>query len=136
MRDINQVLASGTISKGSNRNLLSASLFYGVDRILREVSKNNATRFIGVTLSDQFLVMPEHLAYARLSYQESKHQGRDPIFSVRRDNDLFSLAVGWIWQPVSRLSITADYTYTDNESNIALYTYDRRRFQAGLNFQF
>ena len=136
LRDINQVLASGVVSKGTNRNLISGSLYYGVDRILREVAKNNATTFYGIAVSDQMLVFPEHLAYVRASYQENKHQARDPIFVVERRNDLFSLSLGWIWQPVRRLSVTADYTFTDNESNIALYTYDRRRFQAGVSLQF
>lgn len=115
LSDINQALASGVIAKGSNRNLISGSIYYGVDRILRDVAKNNATTFYGIAISDQMLVFPEHLAYVRASYQQNEHQACDPIFVVERENDLFSFSLGWIWQPVRRVSITADYTFTDNE---------------------
>lgn len=136
LRDINQVLVSGVPSKGTNRNLLSASIYYGSDHILRGIAENNATQFFGVALSDQFLLLPEHLTYFRISHQESKHKADDPIFVVKRDNTLTSLTFGWIWQPISMVSVTADVTITDNDSNIDLYTYDRKRFQAGVRLQF
>ena len=136
LRDINQLLISGVLTKSTNRNQLSASLFYGDDKILRDIAKNNETSFIGLALADQFLLMPQHLLYARASLQNSEHQAADPIFNIHRDNDTFSTSLGWIWQLRSNLTITTDFTYTDNESNIDLYSYDRTRLQTGVRMQF
>tara|TARA_R110000824_G_scaffold288508_3_gene476767 strand:+ start:94719 stop:96047 length:1329 start_codon:yes stop_codon:yes gene_type:complete len=136
LRDINQLLISGVLSKSSNRNQVSASAFYGDDRILNDVAKNNETSFIGIALADQFLLMPQHLLYARASLQSNDHEAADPIFNITRENDTFSTSFGWIWQLRSNITITTDLTYTDNESNIDLYSYDRTRLQTGVRIQF
>jgi hypothetical protein len=135
LRDINQILLSGVISKSTNRNQLSASVFVGDDNIQREIAKNNETDMVGFAVSDQYLLAPRHLLYGRASFQKIDHRADDPIFAISRDNNTFSSSVGWIWQILPTLTLTSDFTFTDNESNIDLYSFDRKRFQVGLRVQ-
>ena len=136
LRNINQVLVSGVLTKSSNRNQISASLFLGDDNIQNAIARNNETQFVGFALSDQFLLRPGHLLYGRMSVQINDHGGPDPIFNITRTNSTSSASFGWIWQLLPNLVLTTDYTYIDNESNIDLYSYDRNRFQTGLRLQF
>ncbi|PCJ39625.1 MAG: hypothetical protein COA71_13340 [SAR86 cluster bacterium] len=136
LRDINQILVSGVLTKSNNRNQLSMSVFYGDDSIQRKIAKNNETNIMGLAIADQFLLRPRHLVYGRVSFQNNDHQAPDPIFNRSRKNETFSTSVGWIWQLNSNLTLTTDFTFTDNESNIDLYSYDRNRLQTGLRIQF
>ncbi len=136
LRDINQILLSSVLTKASNRNMLSISLFYGDDKILRNAGRNSATDFVGAAISDQFLLKPQHILFTRISAQNNDHKGLDPIFSVNRTNQIVSSTLGWIWQPKRGVSITTDFTFIDNESAIDLYSYDRKRIQTDIRFQF
>ncbi len=136
LRDINQVLLSGVITKSNNRHQISGSIFYGDDSIQNAIGKNNETQFLGIALADQYLLRPRHMLYGRLSLQANDHQANDPIFNIKRDNETFSASLGWIWQLNSNLTLTTDYTYSDNESNIDLYSWDRNRVQTGLRILF
>ena len=136
LRDINQFLISGVLTKSSNRNQLSTSVFWGDDKIQNQAAKNNETQFVGLALADQYLLKPRHLLYGRISVQMNDHGAPDPIFNVTRTNSTSSISFGWIWQLLPNLVLTTDYTYTDNESNIDLYSYDRNRLQTGLRMQF
>ncbi len=136
LRDINQFLVSGVITKSSNRNQLSISIFWGDDSIQNSIGKNNETQFVGLALADQYLLRPRHLIYGRLSVQMNDHGAADPIFNVTRTNNTSSASLGWIWQLNSNLTVTTDFTYSDNESNIDLYSWDRNRVQTGLRVLF
>lgn len=136
LRDINQFLVSGVLTKSSNRNQLSTSVFFADDTIQNKLGTNNETQMVGLAISDQYLLMPRHLLYGRVSAQINDHGGPDPIFNITRTNSTSSASIGWIWQLNSNLTLTTDYTYTDNESNIDLYSFDRNRFQTGLRLQF
>ena len=135
LRDINQILLSGVLTKSTNNNQLSASIFFADDNIQRDVGKNNETQMTGLAIVDQYLLAPRHLLYGRASLQNSEHQAADPIFAVNRDNETFSASVGWIWQLMPTFTVTTDFTFTDNESNIDLYSFDRQRFQVGFRIQ-
>lgn len=136
LRDINQILLSGVITKSSNRNQLSTSVFFGDDNIQNSIGRNNETQFVGIAVADQYLLRPRHMLYGRMSLQANDHQAPDPIFNIKRDNETFSASSGWIWQLNSNLTVTTDFTYSDNESNIDLYSWDRNRLQTGLRVLF
>ncbi len=136
LRDINQFLVSGSITKSSNRNQLNTSIFWGDDDIQKPLGRNNETQFVGLAIANQYLLRPQHMLYGRASVQINDHGGPDPIFNITRNNNTASASLGWIWQLNSNLTLTTDFTYSDNESNIDLYSWDRKRLQTGLRIQF
>jgi len=91
LRDIDQFLVSGVLTKSNNRNQLSMSVFWSDDKIQKDAGKNKETDFVGIALADQFLFRPRHLLYARLSAQANDHGAPDPIFNIVRDNETFLL---------------------------------------------
>lgn len=60
------------------------------------------------------------LAYTRSSFDEP-----DALFLVSREDDYYAVELGASYRVTRQLSLRADYLYSDNRSNIALYEYTR-----------
>lgn len=136
LRDVNQLLIAGNLGKGSGRFLHNVSFYYGDEDAQRSAGKNNAQQFYGIAFSEQFQFKPGHISYFRISFHKSENKDTAPVFNVDREDDTFSTSLGWIWQFARNINITTDVTYTDNDSNIDLYAYDRVKYQTGLRYQF
>jgi len=136
LRDVNQSLVSAVLGKvmGSFNN--TVSLYYGTESAQRELGKNNAQQFYGVAFAEQYQINSSNLPYFRISLHRSDNKAADPIFNIEREDDTFSTSLGWIWLLKRNLNITTDVTYTNNDSNIKLYEYDRFKYQTGLRYQF
>lgn len=140
LRDVDQYLLSGTIGKVTGRFNHSISLYIGDEDAREELGRNNAQRFFGVAFAEQYQWKPNHLPYFRISLHQSDNKANAPIFSlvngIKRQDRTWSTSFGWLWRANSFANVTTDLTYTDNESNLDLFSYDRLKFQTGLRFQF
>jgi tetratricopeptide (TPR) repeat protein len=136
LRDVNQVLLSGVLGKTMGNFFHSVSLYYGDEQAVQSLGKNNAQQFYGVAFSEQIQFLPEHVPYFRISLHRSDNKSSDPIFNVEREDQTFSTSLGWIWRANRNINVTTDVTYTENDSNIDLFEYDRVKYQTGLRYQF
>jgi hypothetical protein len=136
LRDVNQLLVATGLNKASGSFLHGFNAYLANESPLNAIGANNAQRFYGLSYSQQYQWRPGHIPFVRLSVQKSNNKSGDPVFVVRRADELVSGAAGWLWQPTRRLAVTADLTYTENRSNIALFSWDRLRYQATLRYQF
>lgn len=136
LRDVDQMLFSGNLGKASGRFLHNLSVYYGDEDAQNSVGKNNAQTFFGVAFSEQIQFRPGHIPYFRISLHKSENKSVAPVFNIDREDDTFSTSLGWIWQFNRNINITTDITYTENDSNIDLYAYDRVKYQTGLRYQF
>jgi tetratricopeptide (TPR) repeat protein len=136
LRDVNQILVSGSLGKASGRFLHNLSVYIGDEDAQRSAGENHAQKFYGIAFSEQFQYRPGHIPYFRISFHKSENKDTAPFFNVDREDDTFSTSLGWIWQFARNINITTDVTYTDNDSNILIYTYDRVKYQTGLRYQF
>lgn len=136
LRDVHQLLLSGVLGKTMGNFYHSVSVYYGDEQAVKALGKNNAQQFYGVAFSEQIQLLPEHVPYFRVSLHRSDNKRNDPIFNREREDRTFSTSVGWIWRANRNINITTDVTYTENDSNIDLYQYDRVKYQTGLRYQF
>ena len=136
LRDVNQLLVSGTLGKASGRFLHNVSVYFGDEDARQSLGENNAQTFYGIAFSEQFQFRPGHIPYFRLSFHKSENKAEAPVFNIDREDDTFSTSLGWIWQFARNVNITTDVTYTENDSSIDLYAYDRVKYQTGLRYQF
>lgn len=136
LRDVNQALISGSLGKNAGSFQHNLSLYLADESILRDAGKNNAQRFYGVAYSQQFQLRPGHIPFLRVAMQKSDHKADYPVFEESRDDELFSATVGWFWQINSKLNFNTDITYTDNDSTIEVFSYDRLKYQTGIRYQF
>jgi tetratricopeptide (TPR) repeat protein len=136
LRDVNQMLFSGVLGKASGNFFHSVSAYVGDESAVKSLGENNAQQFYGVAFSEQFQFRPEHIPYFRISLHRSENQAPDPIFNIEREDDTFSTSLGWVWRANRNINVTTDVTYTNNESNLDLFAYDRVKYQTGLRYQF
>lgn len=136
LRDVNQLLLSGVLGKTIRNFYHAFSVYYGDERALRTTGSNNAQTFYGIAFSEQIQLLPEHVPYFRVSMHRSDNKEADPVFNVDRSDQTFSTSLGWIWRANPNINITTDVTYTNNDSNLELYEYERVKYQTGLRYQF
>ncbi|HWK54876.1 MAG TPA: porin family protein [Hyphomicrobiales bacterium] len=136
LRDVDQWLGSAALTRTTGRFNHGISAYYGNESARHALGRNNAQRFYGAALSEQVALHPQHLGYARISLHRSENRAPAPIFNRVREDTIFSASLGWLWRINGPLTLSTDLTYTDNDSNLALFSYDRLKFQSGLRYQF
>ncbi len=135
-RDVNQLLFSGVLGKTSGNFFHSVSAYIGDESAVKDLGENNAQQFYGIAFAEQFQFRPAHIPYVRVSLHHSENQASDPIFNIEREDDTFSTSLGWVWRANRNINLTTDITYTENDSNLDLYAYDRVKYQTALRYQF
>lgn len=136
LRDVNQFLLSGVLGKAAGNFNHTLSVYYGDESEQKSAGKNNAQQFYGVAFAEQYQLNSNNLPYVRVSLHRSDNKARDPIFNIEREDNTFSTSLGWIWLWKRNLNVTTDVTFTNNDSNIDLFEYDRVKYQTGLRYQF
>lgn len=136
LKDTNQFLLSGTLTKLTEKFTNSLTTFYADDRVRDSSAQHNGRSYYGVSHNVLWRLNNNHTPYLRLSLQKTEHADEHPIFfnDVRNDTST-SAAVGWSWQYSRNLSVSAEASYSNADSNIPLFEYTRSKFQAGFRFQ-
>ncbi len=136
LKDTDQLLVSGTLTKLSERFTNSFSVFYADDRVRDNAGLHNGRSYYGVSHNLLWRLNSSHTPFVRVSVQKTRHDDEHPIFfqDVRSDTST-TAAVGWSWVYSRRLSFSAEANYSTADSNIALFEYTRSKFQAGFKFQ-
>lgn len=93
-------------------------------------------RFLGGNVGVQLSPLKNVTVTPALTFQTSKYQGDDWIYSIKRKDDftLFNLNVSW--DVAESWVVLANYSYTEADSNIELYEYDRQQIMLGLRYNF
>jgi hypothetical protein len=136
LRDMKQSLISANFSKNTGNFSHSWGGYFGDEIAKNQAGNNNAQQFYGVAFTGQYFLNDSNQPYFRISFHRSENKANDPIFLINRNDNTLSTTLGWRWQASNVINLTTDATYTDNDSNIALYQYERVKFQTGLRFQF
>ena len=136
LRDVDQWLVSGVLGKATGAFNHAVSLYVGTEQPTGNGTRDNAQDFYGIALSEQFQFRPGHTPYVRVSFHVSENKAPHVFFNEVREDDIFSTSLGWVWRANPNINITTDLTYTENDSNLDLFAYDRVKFQTGLRYQF
>lgn len=59
-----------------------------------------------------------------------------PVFNTRRDENFVLGILGWDWDVTRQLLVSFDYVYTKNNSNLALYAFNRQIGQMSFTYTF
>ncbi len=83
-----------------------------------------------------WLASASHIVLARAELQDIRYKAPHPLFRVKRDETLFSLTGSWIWQYSAEISTEFRCSYTDKNSPVTLYEYDRTECVLGASYAF
>lgn len=122
----------GHLFKGTNLKAV-ASVFVGDDNARKQESQGNT--FGGLRGALQYRPSLEHSFYVNALYQESRYHDKGVFVELRKDRTTEAVA-GWRWRLAKNIRALLELNYTDNESSLTLFTYDRFKSQLGFVYQF
>jgi len=79
---------------------------------------------------------PRSQVYGRLGWRQSDYDGPEPLPPVARDEDEIKLLLGFSHLYENQWELHLDYLYLDNDSNIALYDFDRDQLNLTVSRKF
>jgi hypothetical protein len=137
LRDVNQKLISAGLTKTGEFFTNSANIYYADEDATNSMGSHNGRKYYGLSHSILWRLNDLHTPYLRLSLQELEHNNRHPVFfNTTRSDTTATASIGWLWQLNRRFIISSELTYTDSDSNIALFSYAKTKTQAGFRYQF
>ena len=103
--------------------------YYGTEE---EQSSLDNTEFIGpdyfgFRAGVRFKTSARLLWSGVLTYQQSEYGGTHPVFAKTREDDFINVIVGADYLFSGGWSVRPEITYSDNDSNLEINTYDRLR---------
>jgi len=120
---------------GSFQPLLSVSLNYGEEDNRRgrpDLGRNLFGGRIGLAVTPA----PKWALTVGGTYQESKYDGADPLLGVVRKDTYYGLDLTASYAITRNWSVRGEYQYIQNDSNVALFEYDRNLFAVKLRYEF
>ena len=109
------------------RPRLRLALYSGDERAQDDRYVYFGRDYRGAQLRGEMSVAARHQPYFHLRWQTSEYQGLDPIYAALRADRYWRLGLGWRYRLQPRLHLGAEVEYTNNESSILLYEFDRAR---------
>ncbi|UZK67490.1 tetratricopeptide repeat protein [Sphingomonas sp. M1-B02] len=132
LADANRFGASVTYS---GREIF-AGIGAGREQTVRAPFDHLSNSFISAQAGGEFLVMEQLSVIGGIGIEHRNHDGVDPLFLAERKDTRFDASLGFRVLLTERVSLRPRLTYSRNESNLALYDYDRWTASAGLRFEF
>ncbi len=138
-RDGDYQSASVTVSRYfRERSLLvqGGGSYYNFDADAEPLSYDGPEVFAGVIAQ----AWTNGSLFARASYRWYDYDGVEPLFDVPREDDELRITAGFQhdyregW--LERWSLIGSWTWTDNQSDVPIYEYDRHQVSLGLSRSF
>lgn len=116
------------------------SLFGGIGGGKEETRRAGADQFsfafVNAQLGGEFAVDDKAAVIGGASVEHRDYDARDPLFLTGRRDTQYDVSLGVRYRFTDTLSIRPRITYTRNDSNLALYDYDRWTAAIGARFSF
>jgi tetratricopeptide (TPR) repeat protein len=82
-------------------------------------------KIYGVRAGGQMVLNYKLVAYAATGYERRLYDETDPVFLIRRDDHQYDFTIGMRYLPIAKWTIRPQLSYLNNNSNNALYEFDR-----------
>ncbi len=115
--------------------LLSLSATYGEERNTRS-RPDLGRKFYGGRIAVAATPAPRWSASAGATYQQSRYDGPDALMAQVRKDKYYGLDAALIYAVNRNWSVRAEYAFTDNQSNLALYEFDRHLVMLKLRYEY
>ncbi|TVS15356.1 MAG: DUF560 domain-containing protein [Gammaproteobacteria bacterium] len=136
LRDTNQFLASAAVLRSRGAVTQSLSL-YGAIEPSEEGGrgKHNGRDFVGAFYGAQFDA-GRWGPYLRAGVQRAEYRDTHPVFARKRKDTTLTATVGTSLQVADAFHFHVETGYTDVDSNLPVFDYDRWLIEFGMRFGF
>lgn len=125
---------------GASLTYAGAQIFAGLgggrEQTRRPLADHLSHIFLNAQAGGEFVVMDKLSVIGGVGVEYRDHDGADPLFLSGREDLRFDASLGLRVLLTDQMSLRPRVTYSRNESNLALYDYDRWTASAGLRFEF
>jgi|GEM_PF-260991 len=137
LRDVEQgMLVFSSLLNAGPDHQHSIGVLYGDEQTRLSEAEHNAKDFYGLFYAWQWTVTASHQLFARAIVQDVEYEDIHPTFFEIREDEYYTATLGWQWQFDPQWQLSLEASYTDNHSNLDLFTYDRNVVEAGISYQF
>ena len=126
----------GHAFQGDFNPVVFASIYGG-----REDARDSSVDFLdqdvfGLRAGGQLSFSPTWHLNATVSYEQRDNDANDPFFLCKRKDDQYDVLVSLRYIPAPSWSIRPQFSYTNNNSNIDLYGYERKSISVNVRKDF
>jgi len=112
-------------TKGDPRMTLTV---WAADDQERNVLDSSVGRtFYGIKAAGEYSLQENWKAFGSFAVQSSRYGGQSPFFAVKRQDGRYDLNVGLAYKPEKAWTVTGQYYYLRNDSNIAVNDFSRQQ---------
>lgn len=119
-----------------NRWINQANVSVSNERSRLESADYNSRDVSSLSYSTIWLASASHILLARAELQDISYKAPHPLFRVEREESLFSFTASWMWQYSASLGTELRCSYTNKNSPVTLYEYDRTECVLGASYAF
>lgn len=134
-RDTDQYLASATLLRPTGDFMQSFTLYGAMEPARDGDFDFNGRNFYGALYNLQYDLKFVH-PYLRLGAQKARYDGRHPVFAKHRDDTTLTASAGASYELWKGLMLTGEASYSDVNSNLPIFDYNRYTFEFGLRQTF
>lgn len=120
---------------GQYQPLLTVSLTYGQEDNIRN-RPDLGRDLYGLRAALAVTPAPKWALSVGGTVQRSKYGADDPLLLVTREDDYYGLDVSASYAFTRNWSVRGEYNYTRNDSNLALFEYDRNLVAVKVRYEF
>lgn len=115
---------------------LFASVQVGKEQTDLAAADNLSNRFVGARLAAEHKLAERTILFGNVGFENRRYDAADPLFLKSRRDDQFDIGAGVRYRIAQRVTLSPEVTYTHNNSNIALYAYDRYTASLSVRSEF
>jgi outer membrane protein len=124
------------VFQGDLKPILFASIYGGKEKARRTGFDYLSQDIVGLRAGGQLTFNQQWQLFSNVSYENRHNDGKDPDFlKVRKDNQ-FDASLGAIFTPIRDFTIRPAISYTNSDSNIESYGYDRKTISVTIRKDF
>ena len=118
----------------------AGSIRYGVHTGAMDAKRSDST-YVGYDqwggrVDASYQLQPALTISASLTFEQRRHQGVNPLYETIREDNQWTTTLSATYAVNDTWSLTPGVSYTDNDSNLALYDYDRALVTLTLKREF
>ncbi|MBA4113286.1 MAG: hypothetical protein C0492_08015 [Verminephrobacter sp.] len=119
-----------------NGSIVYFGLYAGEESPRRDGVDDLGHRLMGARLGGQWMLHPRWAVYASADAERRRFGAMDPFFTVQRKDVQWRLAVGVSWLPAPGWRVTPQVEWTDVDSTLPIFTYQRRQVSVTVRREF
>jgi tetratricopeptide (TPR) repeat protein len=139
LRDANRYVlgaAYATVLGGNFAPVAYGGLYAGQEKVKDSGRPDLGHKLFGVRAGGEMSIYPQTKLFGSLSIESRRYGGEDSIFLVTRKDTQFDLKMGVNYVMGKLWTLTPQFGYTKNKSNIVISDYKRSVISVGLRRDF